>query len=524
MNQKIIGFSIIIIFGLSLSFMTAISLPTVIKQPLANLNLEFDENNFILTPNQAYPTLCQAGDNIKVIYQTNISEDPNQILLSNEFVYYSIEVIQISEIAPNGERSLIISTSSNFLPLIYSLIINFSNGIQISSYNAVKITNKDLSTLDSYSFVHFTDTHINGQQNRYDKVLRLISEINLLNPDFCLLTGDIVDGLTGITDDNGNPITAEIQYPQAVALLKELNVPVFVVSGNHDFQTNSWQNGNELWFRYFGKVGTVMNFSYSQDQYIGVSLIDENGLTDNQIQEIELAYANSSSGSSINVFFAHHDYKNQFPKIYQDNMVNLALLGHQHITIERNVSDTIEVALDNSISFTETEPGHYRIYKINSDKEITYKELEVDQLTSNISFDSINESSIRIHMEIRNFHLHSFSNSRMEILLPGNWSNSQITKSPSINLFSNGSHTLIYFLMDIEARTDYNSEIILSLDSDLYSWVTNSSVIKIPSSTTDSSNQTSKQNNGANFITFQSIIFTLLGYIFILKYNRRNRS
>ncbi|NHJ02727.1 MAG: metallophosphoesterase [Candidatus Heimdallarchaeota archaeon] len=519
MPQRITPVSIIVIVCISAIIGT--SLPIEIKLPPRQINVEINENNQILSPTLANPAISQAGDNVRVIYKTNISDDPNEIFLNNEFANYLVEVIQITGIDINGERSMIISTNLDILPLIYSLIVTFPNSLKIFSYNSIKITDEDLYLLDNYSFVHFTDTHISGLQNRYEQVSRLISEINLLNPDFCLLTGDIVEGLT--TDNQGNMITAEIQYPQALALLKELNIPVFIISGNHDFQINDKQNGNELWSKYFGKVGNVINFTYSQDQFVGVSLFDENGLTYDQLQKIETIYTSSSSSSFLNVFFAHHDYKNQFPLIYQNYGINLSLLGHEHITIERNVSGTVENALDNSITFTEAETGHYRLYTINSEKEIAYEELEVEQLRASISTESNNESSIMIHINIQNFHPISFSNLKKEIILLGNWRSNQIIESSNIDMHFNGSHTLIYLFMDIEAKTEYNSEIILSSSSGSYSWIINSSIIEITFPFSDSSSQSSEQDNGVNFITLKLFVFSLLVSTIILRNNKRKK-
>ena len=75
---------------------------------------------------------------------------------------------------------------------------------------------KEKLTLVQVSDVHF------GVVNGVDYLADLVKEINALNPDAVLFTGDLVDGTTHIDK--------EMLLP-----LKQLKSPAYFVSGNHDF-------------------------------------------------------------------------------------------------------------------------------------------------------------------------------------------------------------------------------------------------------------------------------------------------
>ena len=89
---------------------------------------------------------------------------------------------------------------------------------------------------------------------RWAALNRVIREINLVRPDFVLVTGD----LTFLAFPQALPY----EYEDAWHLLDRLEVPAFLTPGNHDLyavddylgETPPLWDGKDLWLRYFGPL------------------------------------------------------------------------------------------------------------------------------------------------------------------------------------------------------------------------------------------------------------------------------
>jgi 3',5'-cyclic AMP phosphodiesterase CpdA len=73
------------------------------------------------------------------------------------------------------------------------------------------------------------------------------SVVNLKNPDFVVLTGDLIFGQM-------NPKEYMYEYEEVYKVLQQLNVPVYIIPGNHDgyAQDGTLTDGLEYWKNYFG--------------------------------------------------------------------------------------------------------------------------------------------------------------------------------------------------------------------------------------------------------------------------------
>jgi 3',5'-cyclic AMP phosphodiesterase CpdA len=158
----------------------------------------------------------------------------------------------------------------------------------------------------SYNFIQMTDFHVNDprgpsvfldipvphpdsaefEDDRYN--LKAVDDVNRINPDFVVMTGDTVFGVpffveypyesTGITDMTGTAPDWNGEYNKVYEQLLRLEVPVMCIPGNHDsynLQTiagapldgHARQDGAELWPtvlgpRYFGwDYGTKCHFT-----------------------------------------------------------------------------------------------------------------------------------------------------------------------------------------------------------------------------------------------------------------------
>jgi 3',5'-cyclic AMP phosphodiesterase CpdA len=152
-------------------------------------------------------------------------------------------------------------------------------GISISDTQPHALQSVD-AYKDDFSFVQITDVHVWGQeiyypgctyyersprpngtdQNRKGAIYyqKEIDQINLARPDFVVMSGDCMFGQRYFIQDNGPPWgeTTEYQY-EMLWFYQEtlrLDVPVFMVMGNHDSYNEARQGAHEDWFDNWRKL------------------------------------------------------------------------------------------------------------------------------------------------------------------------------------------------------------------------------------------------------------------------------
>ena len=147
-------------------------------------------------------------------------------------------------------------------PDLYDLKVTadgLSTSVSDSQPHAVQVIEE---FKDDYTFIQITDFHINDPRGPsswielpephpnseefrgYKYNLKAIDCLNLLNPDFIIMTGDTIFGIpffveypwasTGITDFTGTAPDWNGEYNKAYEQLLKLNVPIVCLPGNHD--------------------------------------------------------------------------------------------------------------------------------------------------------------------------------------------------------------------------------------------------------------------------------------------------
>ncbi|MBW6513976.1 MAG: metallophosphoesterase [Candidatus Syntrophosphaera sp.] len=142
---------------------------------------------------------------------------------------------------------------------LYDLRVNASGGIEDVTANAVRVIPTRKS---SFYFVHITDLHLptriyypdysyDTDSTSVNDFRSVIQDINLINPEFVLLTGDLLN------EGELENFAGQHWYGWTQRLLEELEVPVFVTAGNHDI--GGWNatpppqgSARRNWWRYFG--------------------------------------------------------------------------------------------------------------------------------------------------------------------------------------------------------------------------------------------------------------------------------
>lgn len=149
---------------------------------------------------------------------------------------------------------------------LFDLQVSYTgNGTRITDDepNSVKVV-KEFKK--EFKFMHLTDIHVGSPRNiadpaniteaglwhpdrtkRWLYLQKTIKQVNLLKPDFVVMTGDLMYGQM-------NPKEYIYEYEETYRMLKQFDVPVYIVPGNHDYyaQDATLTDGAKYWEQYFG--------------------------------------------------------------------------------------------------------------------------------------------------------------------------------------------------------------------------------------------------------------------------------
>ena len=344
---------------------------TVIQKPLMNIPA-------IVTPGEELPIECLAnpattGWNATLQHQSKVIP----MSLTSSIYNYDLERWQLTADVPVPE-----------IYELYDLVVSANGIITDTTKNAVQIIPE---FKEDYYFVHITDSHLpthifypdplsltdSTEVNDFREVIR---DINLIKPEFVLLTGDLVN--EGEMEDFENRRV----YTKAQQLLSEFEVPVFLTSGNHDI--GGWDSSpppqgtaRRNWWKFFGwnwlenppasepYYTQNYSFNYGPVHYIGLEAYDNydnfmyniygyNSFTNGQMQWLADDLQQSSASLS-HVLFYHYDFSEQI------NLVNLgidmALWGHIHSNSGSLTSTPYDLATESTCDGNRA----YRVIYVN---------------------------------------------------------------------------------------------------------------------------------------------------------------
>jgi hypothetical protein len=161
---------------------------------------------------------------------------------------------------PAHERWFLTATVPPGVPEeVYALEVSTAGEIFDEAEHAVSVRQ---SMESDFYFVHITDTHLPTHLYYYQEgadtdtsemmdLRMVINDINIINPAFVLLTGDVVN--EGELED----YLDKRYYTRAQRILQELDVPVYLSAGNHDI--GGWDDtppsdgtARRNWWKFFG--------------------------------------------------------------------------------------------------------------------------------------------------------------------------------------------------------------------------------------------------------------------------------
>ena len=221
--------------------------------------------------------------------------------------------------------------------------------------------------------VHISDLHISNSTFDEDMFMNAVTEINNLNPDMIILTGDITDA------------GYYVQFQQATKYLEMFEAPLFAVPGNHDARNLGYQTFEELIGEKSWKLTMDDNFtvigidSSSPDEDKGHIGTPQHMWLEHQLDECVVNEQFSivalhhhvvpipQTGRERNVLSDAGDVL----KTIITHEVDLVLSGHKHVPNIWKVNNTIIVNAGSlsSVKLRGKNKNSYNVYNI-ADGEI----------------------------------------------------------------------------------------------------------------------------------------------------------
>ena len=183
------------------------------------------------------------------------------------------------------------------------------------------INDKDIPEgFDGIKIVHFSDIHYNRALN-ISKVKDIVNEINKINPDLVVFTGDLVDKDVTLTDNDFNDLTN--------ALMKiEAKYGKYAITGNHDIiydKDKVSQVYMDSGFKYLDNDYDVIYNKKNEKIFIGG--LNSVSKKKDDISKM-MSYYKDNEDNDYKIILVHEPDISD--KIVKDYSVNLILAGHSH--------------------------------------------------------------------------------------------------------------------------------------------------------------------------------------------------
>ncbi len=400
---------------------------TTIQRPLLNIPT-------IIVPGEELEIICLAPETT-TNWQSELINENKIIDLEIAESYYNNDLQRwyLKAIIPYPE-----------IYELYDLKVTASGNIDDISRDAVKLISELKNT---YYFVHITDTHLpthkyytdpgyEGDSTEMEDLREVIKDINLINPEFVLLTGDFVN--EGELEDFQN----RRYYTKAQRILTEFEVPVYLVSGNHDIggwpETPAPQGtARNNWWRFFGWPWLFdppsgepfytqnYSFDYGTIHYIGLEsyvnyddylyyIYGNTSFIPSQLIWLDNDLQNST-GSESRVLFYHYDFADQIN--LSSLGVDMALWGHIHNNNGSIYSYPYNLATNNVCD----ENRAYRMIRVNNGVLQPTNTVHAGSNGENVSinfFPANNGLNDSVSAVISNDHNLVFENGMIKFIMP----------------------------------------------------------------------------------------------------------
>ena len=332
-----------------------------------------DTLTVVMRPILSIPEIVVPGGSFTIEAQASAAAADWTAALTRNSATHAL-AIESSTYNPDHERWFLTVTVPPEVPEeIYNLEVTASGGIADVTAHSVMVRQ---SIPNDFYFVHITDPHLPTHKYYYesgadtdttemDDLRAVIEDINIMNPAFVLLTGDVVN--EGELED----FLDKRYFTRAKRILAELDVPVYLTAGNHD--VGGWNDtpppdgtARRNWWRFFGwsylydpPAGDALytqnySFDYGGAHFVGIEaynnydrwreyIYGEDSFTNAQLQWLADDIATVAPGTPVIAFY-HIDFQDQLD--LRDLGIDCALWGHVHYSSGSTTSPWLDLSLD----------------------------------------------------------------------------------------------------------------------------------------------------------------------------------
>jgi hypothetical protein len=334
-----------------------------------------DTLQYIMRPIQSIPVMLTPGDEFPI----DLMAPESATGWSAELRHGSIEVpLSLSGSSYDSSRDrwfLTARVPSGTQAELYDLWVSASDSIEDRARHAVAVKSEDPS---DYYFIQITDTHLPTHDFYYEQgaaedstemndLRAIINDVNLINPAFVLITGDLIN--EGELEEYLN----WRGFTRSKRLLREFDVPVYIVGGNHDL--GGWPStpppdgtSRRNWWRFFGwrwlydppQGEYIFTQNYSFDfggvHYIGMEAYDNYDYWRHMIYGREsltarqMAWLANDVGTvdppTEKILFYHYDFHDEIEPEIQG--LDGILYGHIHRDRGNINNRPFDLATDNA--------------------------------------------------------------------------------------------------------------------------------------------------------------------------------
>lgn len=204
--------------------------------------------------------------------------------------------------------------------ILYSRFIG-TKGLKVKEY---KITNEVIAdNFYGFKIVHISDIHYGRTVNKKE-LENLVKEVNLLKPDIVVLTGDLIDEDTEMSETICKEISDTLSQIN-------VNVGAYAISGNHDKYFNDWEEiiKNSGFKNINDSYELIYNNGYTPILLAGISSNNDDTLTIGEKYTSIEEYINSNDEFS-NIYKILLMHEPDFIDNINYSYFNLILAGHSH--------------------------------------------------------------------------------------------------------------------------------------------------------------------------------------------------
>ena len=447
---------------------------TVIQRPITNIPQ-------ITIPNEEFTIECLADETtagwlVELIHASKVIS----LNISNTFYDPDLERWKLTVFAPVPD-----------IYELYDLVVSADGIITDTTRNAVHLI-PEMKT--EYSFIHITDSHLPTHifypdpasltdSTEVEDLREVIKDINLIHPEFVLFTGDIVN--EGEMENFENRRV----YTKAQKLLNELQVPIYLTSGNHDL--GGWDSSpppqgtaRHNWWNFFGwswlqdppatepYYTQNYSFDYGQIHFIGLeaylnydsymyNIYGDESFTDLQMQWLD-DNLSQASGSESQVLFYHYDFSEQID--LDELEVEMALWGHIHSNSGSITSPPFNLATESTCDGNRA----YRVIHVNNNilepTNTIYAGWDGEELSANFT-PANNGLADSVFCYIENSQNLNFTDAQLKFIMPANAEEYIVFNGSLTQVDESGDFAICYVSFDIPANGNTSVSIVADFDA-----------------------------------------------------------